>query len=481
MNKTTILTLILIVLCSSVWAEKVLQISWDDPVAEIKYHMVKEEQHVEIIMGPQAIGVDAQNNIYILDNLSRQILVYKAGKLKRRVQVQVDGCGLAVAPDGGLAVFSPMGKTVNWLEGDLAGKSLLVDALPAISEVWYYNKSWWARCGNQTISLSGKRAALALEVRVVGSRKVAWGNPKERSAFMALSTDDDIVNAWGLGHRFGPKQLYMVLETVKASDQRQTQIFRCDLEGRCSDKVALGSSLTEIFCSYTLAPDGALYTMVTDADGINIYRHDKVLKLSADRQTEAYVAEEVPAAQPAKKTEDRGVVPTYVDVLFRHENKVRRVKLQDYLKGVVSAEIYGSWHQEAHRAMAVAARTYTIGRKKHTNADVCTSTHCQAWKADINAKAAKGVDDTDQVIMYYNGQKLRSATYFAHCNGHTRNSEDIWNYVPYLRRRPCACGKTKYYGHGVGACQHGLQAYALKGWSYSQILRHYYTGVEVKR
>jgi stage II sporulation protein D len=37
------------------------------------------------------------------------------------------------------------------------------------------------------------------------------------------------------------------------------------------------------------------------------------------------------------------------------------------------------------------------------------------------------------------------------------------------------------YGHGVGMCQWGARAYAIRGWSFHQILTHYYRGVALVR
>jgi stage II sporulation protein D len=37
------------------------------------------------------------------------------------------------------------------------------------------------------------------------------------------------------------------------------------------------------------------------------------------------------------------------------------------------------------------------------------------------------------------------------------------------------------YGHGAGLCQWGARLYAQKGWSYREILAHYYSGVELQR
>ncbi len=39
---------------------------------------------------------------------------------------------------------------------------------------------------------------------------------------------------------------------------------------------------------------------------------------------------------------------------------------------------------------------------------------------------------------------------------------------------------TNYgWGHGVGMSQVGANGFAKRGWTYKQILEHYYTGVEI--
>ncbi len=39
---------------------------------------------------------------------------------------------------------------------------------------------------------------------------------------------------------------------------------------------------------------------------------------------------------------------------------------------------------------------------------------------------------------------------------------------------------NKGYGHGVGMSQYGAQGMALEGYNYKDILKHYYTGIEIK-
>jgi len=41
--------------------------------------------------------------------------------------------------------------------------------------------------------------------------------------------------------------------------------------------------------------------------------------------------------------------------------------------------------------------------------------------------------------------------------------------------------KNKGYGHGVGMSQYGAQGMAKVGYTYQDILKHYYTGIEIKK
>ena len=51
--------------------------------------------------------------------------------------------------------------------------------------------------------------------------------------------------------------------------------------------------------------------------------------------------------------------------------------------------------------------------------------------------------------------------------------DDIYtNYVTFT---------TNGYGHGVGMSQYGARAMALEGAGYEEILKHYYTGVEIEK
>ena len=62
---------------------------------------------------------------------------------------------------------------------------------------------------------------------------------------------------------------------------------------------------------------------------------------------------------------------------------VNRVLLEDYVKGVVPAEMPTSWPAEAVRAQAVAARSYAVRLRDFTSYagyDICDTTACQVYR-----------------------------------------------------------------------------------------------------
>ncbi|WP_058486106.1 SpoIID/LytB domain-containing protein [Defluviitalea phaphyphila] len=117
---------------------------------------------------------------------------------------------------------------------------------------------------------------------------------------------------------------------------------------------------------------------------------------------------------------------------------VNIVLLEEYLYGVVPAEINPNWHMEALKAQAVVARSYAIrnmGKHKDSPYNLCDMEHCQVYKGygieNINSNQA--VEETKGELVYYNDEIIE-AVYFASSGGYTEDSENVWsNSVPYLR------------------------------------------------
>jgi hypothetical protein len=164
------------------------------------------------------------------------------------------------------------------------------------------------------------------------------------------------------------------------------------------------------------------------------------------------------------------------------DGEIEEMPLDKYLKGVVPTEMGLKKPIEALKAQAIASRSYAVATRRHARDgfDMCSATHCQVYKPKNRYEDSdRAVDETSGQILTYNGH-LVGAPFFGHCDGHTRNSEEVWpNRVKFLRSVSCICGYTNLYGHGVGMCQRGAATMATQGALAADILQHYYTGVEV--
>ncbi len=258
------------------------------------------------------------------------------------------------------------------------------------------------------------------------------------------------------------------------------------------------------------------------------------------------------------------------------QNKIYEIDENEYIAGVVAAEMPAEFEIEALKAQALCARTYLKSKNgcdKSNNADICNDfSHCQAykrkdelkdiWKKDYE-KNYKKIFDACQIvndeIIVYNDEPI-SAVFHSTSSGKTENGIDVWGGdVPYLKsvessydekspkfhssktvsidefmeKLSCnsndiysAIGNTTVsegggvksieigdkvfsgrdmremfdlnstnftldifdksvvfnvlgYGHGVGMSQYGANFMAKDGKDYVEIIKHYYSGVDI--
>ena len=256
--------------------------------------------------------------------------------------------------------------------------------------------------------------------------------------------------------------------------------------------------------------------------------------------------------------------------VYRNNGKIINLELEEYVLGVVGAEMPASFNIEALKAQAILARTYALKSIKNgkkltdtvsTQAYKDNSELQKLWKNDYTKyyeKIKKAVNETKGKIILYNNEYI-DAVYHSTSNGKTENSKNVWkNSLPYLVSVDSSWDKnvksykketifeinefcnilkldveepityeiihnetgrvrqitinnktfsgtefrnllkirsadfeieindekvkvTTYgYGHGVGMSQYGANEMAKQGYSYIQILKHYYTGVVIK-
>jgi len=294
----------------------------------------------------------------------------------------------------------------------------------------------------------------------------------------------------------------------------------------------------------------------------------------------------VSTASKKLKKEEKNKIGKNIKLLTN--NTVKEIDFEEYIKGVVSAEMPANFEEEALKAQAICARTYTINKivnsnkEVHNGADICdNSAHCQAYCSKEDSlkkwekssakknwdKIAEAVDETEGKIITYQGNII-SALFHSSSGGRTEDVKEVWGgtQYPYLvsvdsvgeeeimsnftevkeftikemkeilqkkekkfkfntktdkieilsrtngdRVREIKFGNlklsgtetrslfglrsanfeielsknkiiftTKGYGHGAGMSQWGAQVMALEGKRCDEILKHYYTGVEIE-
>lgn len=117
------------------------------------------------------------------------------------------------------------------------------------------------------------------------------------------------------------------------------------------------------------------------------------------------------------------------------DGEVQTMSLAEYLPGVLCAEMPLSFHGEALKAQAVAARSYILASHNHDDADICTdSACCLAWRlpdADERQTAEAAVAATDGQVIRYDGDIIR-AVFHASSFGATEDAAAVWSEQPYL-------------------------------------------------
>ncbi len=274
--------------------------------------------------------------------------------------------------------------------------------------------------------------------------------------------------------------------------------------------------------------------------------------------------------KPSTTTSQTATVTSGRTIKFNNGGVVSNIDLEEYVIGVVAAEMPAAFHSEALKAQAVVARTYAM-KKASKGITLVNSTSHQVYNSASQMKAKWGssystyynkiknaVNATKGKVLKYNGEYIE-ALYFSMSNGKTELPTYVWstNY-PYLQvvssswdenisaakytvtmtyaklssklgvtvnenseieilsrtagdriNEISIAGKiftgvkvrsllglrsadfeitktssgvkitTKGFGHGVGMSQYGANGAAKAGYTYKQILNHYYSGASL--
>lgn len=164
-----------------------------------------------------------------------------------------------------------------------------------------------------------------------------------------------------------------------------------------------------------------------------------------------------------KKMHDTEKTPSTREVMIRvgilgENGKLQRIEtmpVETYLKGVLPMEMPSSWHIEALKAQAVAARSYALanrGKYEADGYDVCNTTHCQVYDASSATAATNAaVEATRGVVMTYDG-RIMEGIFHSDSGGMTEDSEAVWGTrTGYLRAVQEPVKKTGEWGESFSS------------------------------
>lgn len=137
-------------------------------------------------------------------------------------------------------------------------------------------------------------------------------------------------------------------------------------------------------------------------------------------------------------------VDNNIYINLKRGGKVEKIELEEYIIGVVGAEMPAAFHIEALKAQAIISRTYALkARSKEKTLSDNESTQSyksndelkKLWGANYNTyynKIKSAVTKTKGMYLTYKGNYIE-AVYHSTSNGKTESSVNVWgNSYPYL-------------------------------------------------
>ena len=165
---------------------------------------------------------------------------------------------------------------------------------------------------------------------------------------------------------------------------------------------------------------------------------------------------------------------------------INDIPLEKYLQGVVPSEMPSSWEHEAHKAQAIAARSYAIanrGKRAKYGYDLKDTPEDQAYGGASAEKSNTNdaVTETAGIVLVCQG-KIVPAYYSASAGGKTNTGGQVWSQdLPFLKSVPSFDEGIKKNGHGVGMSQYGANNLAKRGYNAYQILKYFYANTKFAR
>lgn len=217
--------------------------------------------------------------------------------------------------------------------------------------------------------------------------------------------------------------------------------FSCPGEFLASDGTSSFEGRPDVFYSFVIKGKDIILKGYQDEEQYAIFLNPVKISPVADsqRQQPFYLLDIVYGQGDFwHKTIDRAYRGD-IEVLVKKSSLtlINHLSVEEYLYGVLSAEIPHRSHPEALRAQAVAARTLVFrnrGRHRRDGFDFCADVHCQVYQGLLaeTAPTSKAVDTTRGQILTYNNRAVETF-YHSNCGGCLAN--DVFGSQEYLANK----------------------------------------------
>ena len=183
-----------------------------------------------------------------------------------------------------------------------------------------------------------------------------------------------------------------------------------------------------------LEPEVETTQSIDQQDNQNFQEKTETEEVKKTEDTKSEIVQELePAAKEETKIEDK---QENLVTVYRSNGTVLQIEMEEYIVGVVAAEMPASFNIEALKAQSVLSRTYAL--KKISRGEILTDSvstqsyidHAQMkekWGNDYSKyfnKIVNAVSATKGEYLTYNGDFIE-AVYHSTSNGYTESSENV--------------------------------------------------------
>lgn len=175
--------------------------------------------------------------------------------------------------------------------------------------------------------------------------------------------------------------------------------------------------------------------VVTDQLTLRAGNHDLTIRMNGNGKR---------TTVQARDENDALRVSGVVQLVRRGKSRllVNRVDLEEYVKGVVPAEVNSTWHPEVLKVQAVATRTYALYQRMLNSTrdyDVVAGIQDQVYRGrqGIDARVTAAVESTKGMVVTYQGAPIYAA-FSSTAAGVTEDAMTVWSKdLPYLKGVEC--------------------------------------------